>query len=118
MSAQFLEYNRCGTCRKAKKWLDEQQIAYMDRPIIDNPPTLEELESWIKRSGLPIKRFFNTSGVLYKELGLKDKLPGLTDQEMIALLATDGKLVKRPLWIDENRVLVGFKSEEWESLLK
>lgn len=118
MSALFLEYARCGTCRKAKKWLDEHQISYTDRPMLDNPPTQYELNTWIKKSGLPVKRFFNTSGLLYKELGLKDKLGAMNDQEMIALLSTDGKLVKRPLWIDEQRVLVGFKEEEWQALLK
>ncbi|MGL5681567.1 MAG: arsenate reductase family protein [Marinifilaceae bacterium] len=117
MEPLFLEYNKCGTCRKAKKWLDAHSVNYLDRPILEEGPTLDELTSWIKRSGVPVKRFFNTSGVMYKELSLKDKLPGMTDEEQIALLATDGRLVKRPVWVDDKRVLVGFKEEEWNAII-
>lgn len=113
----FVEYPKCSTCKKAKGWLDEHQITYEDRHIVEKNPTKEELEIWIERSGLEIKRFFNTSGLKYKELGLKDKLLSLTDDEKIALLASDGMLVKRPLAVTENQVLVGFKEKEWEALL-
>lgn len=113
----FIEYPKCSTCKKAKSWLDEHQLSYEDRHIVEKNPTAEELRVWIKRSGLELKRFFNTSGLKYKELGLKDKLPAMTDEEKIALLATDGMLVKRPLVVTEDKVLVGFKEKEWEALL-
>ena len=113
----FIEYPKCSTCQKAKKWLDAHKLTYEDRHIVEKNPTAEELKEWIRRSGLEIKRFFNTSGMKYKELGLKDKLPSLSEEEKIALLAVDGMLVKRPLVITENQVLVGFKEKEWEELL-
>lgn len=112
----FLHYPACGTCRKAKKWLDENNISYEPRLIVEDNPKAEELKLWIKQSGLPVKKFFNTSGVVYKEMALKDKLPQMTEDEQIELLASNGKLVKRPLLVSEGRVLVGFKQEEWEQL--
>ena len=113
----FLEYPKCSTCQKAKKWLDEHQISYEDRHIVENNPTFEELKSWYERSGLPLKKFFNTSGMLYKEMKLKDKLPEMSEEEQLKLLATNGMLVKRPLIVDGDRVLTGFKMAEWEALL-
>ena len=113
----FLEYPKCSTCQKAKKWLDEHQISYEDRHIVENNPTFEELKDWYERSGLPLKKFFNTSGMLYKEMKLKDKLPEMSEEEQLKLLATNGMLVKRPLSVDGDRVLTGFKMAEWEALL-
>ena len=113
----FLEYPQCSTCQKAKKWLDEHQISYEDRHIVENNPTFEELKGWYERSGLPLKKFFNTSGMLYKEMKLKDKLPEMSEEEQLKLLATNGMLVKRPLIVDGDRVLTGFKMAEWEALL-
>ena len=111
----FICYEKCGTCRKAKAWLEEKGVAYDLRSIKEENPTADELRTWIAVSGLPVRKFFNTSGLLYKELQLKDKLPGMTEDEMIALLATDGMLVKRPLLIGDDFVLVGFKEAEWEA---
>ena len=113
----FLQYPPCSTCQKAKKWLEEQNISYTDRHIKENNPTYEELKLWHERSGLPLKKFFNTSGLLYKSLGLKDKLPAMSQEEQLRLLATDGMLVKRPLVVTENQILVGFREKEWEALL-
>ena len=113
----FLEYLQCSACQKAKKWLDEHQIPYEDRHIVENNPTFEELKDWYERSGLPLKKFFNTSGMLYKEMKLKDKLPEMSEEEQLKLLATNGMLVKRPLIVDGDRVLTGFKMAEWEALL-
>ncbi len=113
----FLEYPKCSTCQKAKKWLDEHQISYEDRHIVENNPTFEELKDWYGRSGLPLKKFFNTSGMLYKEMKLKDKLSEMSEEEQLKLLATNGMLVKRPLIVDGDRVLTGFKMAEWEALL-
>ena len=113
----FLEYPKCSTCQKAKKWLDEHQISYEDRHIEENNPTFEELKDWYERSGLLLKKFFNTSGMLYKEMKLKDKLPEMSEEEQLKLLATNGMLVKRPLIVDGDRVLTGFKMAEWETLL-
>lgn len=110
----MLSYKKCGTCQKALKWLAQKEIAYEERPIIEENPSLEELKAWYAKSGLPLKRFFNTSGVLYKEMGLKDKLKEMSEEEQLALLATDGKLVKRPLVVGEDFVLTGFKEAEWE----
>jgi len=109
----FIEYPKCSTCKKAKKHLETLGVEFEDRHIIEDNPTADELRGWIAQSGLPVKKFFNTSGVKYREMGLKDKLPEMSDEEMIQLLATDGMLVKRPLLIDGNRVLVGFKEKEW-----
>ena len=114
----FLQYPPCSTCQKAKKWLDEQGIAYTDRHIKTENPTYEELKAWYEKSGLPLKKFFNTSGLQYKALNLKEKLPEMTEEEQLRLLATDGMLVKRPLVVDGDRVLVGFKAEQWECLKK
>ncbi|MCI7738459.1 MAG: arsenate reductase family protein [Lachnospiraceae bacterium] len=110
----FVEYPKCTTCKKAKKWLDEQGIEYIDRHIKEENPTVEELKKWHKISGLPLKRFFNTSGMLYRELGLKDRLPDMSEEEQYELLASDGMLVKRPLLVGENFVLTGFKEVQWE----
>ena len=112
----FICYPKCTTCQKAKRWLDENQITYDLRDIKLENPTYDELSAWYQRSGLPLKKFFNTSGVVYKELKLSSKLPTMTEEEQIALLATNGKLVKRPLVVTERFVLVGFKPEEWEKL--
>ena len=114
----FVEYPKCTTCQKAKKWLDENKIEYEDRHIKENNPTLEELKEWHKRSGLPLKKFFNTSGLLYKELKLKDKLPTMSEEEQYELLASDGMLVKRPIIVKDDKILVGFKAETWETVLK
>jgi len=114
----FIEYPKCSTCRKAKKWLDEQGIAYTDRHIVENNPTADELRAWIATSGLPIRRFFNTSGMKYRELGMKDRFAvGITEDECLELLSQDGMLVKRPLVIGDGFVLVGFKQAEWERQL-
>lgn len=113
----FVEYPKCSTCQKAKKWLEAHELSFEDRHIAEQNPTEAELTEWIGRSGLELKRFFNTSGLKYKELGLKDKLPSMSDAEKIRLLASDGMLVKRPLIITEDRVLVGFKEKEWEEAL-
>ena len=113
----FLCYPKCSTCRKAKAWLEEQNISFTLRDIKEENPTEEELQSWWQRSGLPLRKFFNTSGLQYKALGLKDKLPTMTEAEQIALLSTDGMLVKRPLLVGEDFVLVGFRPVEWEETL-
>lgn len=110
-----LSYAKCSTCQKALKWLDEQEIDYEVRPIKENNPTAEELKKWYQKSGLPLKRFFNTSGNLYKELQLKDKLPDMTEEEQLSLLATDGMLVKRPLLVSDNYVCPGFKEADWKA---
>ena len=112
----YINYSKCGTCKKAKAWLDANDIKYIDRPIKEENPTLDELKTWHKLSGLPLKKFFNTSGLLYKSLELKDKLPKMTDDEMYELLASDGMLVKRPIVVKGDLVLVGFKEAEWEQL--
>lgn len=114
----FLEYPPCTTCKKAKKWLDDNQIVYEARHIKENNPTYEELKTWYDKSGLPLKKFFNTSGIQYRALELKDKLPGMSEEEQLRLLASDGMLVKRPLVVTETAVLTGFKAETWEKVLK
>ena len=114
----FLQYPPCSTCQKAKKWLDERGISYTDRHIKEQNPTYEELKAWYIRSGLPLKRFFNTSGLLYKSMNLKDRLPGMTAEEQLQLLASDGMLVKRPLIVGEDFVLTGFKEAEWAAKMK
>ena len=111
-----LEYPRCSTCKKALQWLRDNGVAFEDRHIVEQNPAQQELTEWYHKSGLPLKRFFNTSGNLYKEQGLKDKLPGMSEEEQLALLATNGMLVKRPLVVGDDFVLVGFKEAEWERL--
>lgn len=113
MSILFLNYPKCTTCIKARKWLEENNIEFTSRHIVEENPTAEELKTFIKLSGLPTKKFFNTSGMLYREMNLKDKLATMSDDEMVNLLATNGMLVKRPLVIGENGVLVGFKAKTW-----
>ena len=113
----FVQYPKCSTCQKAKRWLDEHGVCYTDRHIVLQNPTAAELTAWYAASGLPLKRFFNTSGLKYKELGLSAKLPGMSEAEQIALLAADGMLVKRPLVVGEDYVLVGFKEAEWAAKL-
>ena len=110
----FIEYPKCSTCKKAKKHLEQLGVDFEERHIVEENPTAAELREWIEKSGYPIKKFFNTSGMKYRELGLKDRLAEMSDDEKIELLASDGMLVKRPLLIDEDRVLVGFKEKEWE----
>ncbi len=114
----FVCYPKCTTCQKAQKWLDETGAAYTVRNIKEDNPTRAELEQWHQRSGLPLKRFFNTSGLQYKALGLKDKLPEMSQDEQLDLLATDGMLVKRPILVGDDVVLVGFRQAEWEAALK
>ena len=113
----FIQYPPCSTCQKAKKWLDARGVSYTDRHIKEDNPSYEELKAWYEKSGLPLKKFFNTSGLVYKSLGLKDKLPTMTEDEQLRLLATDGMLVKRPLVIGDDFVLTGFKEKEWEIVL-
>lgn len=109
-----LAYRKCSTCQKALKWLEEHRVTFTERAIVEENPTYEELKSWYKMSGLPLKKFFNTSGILYKELKLKDKLPAMSEDEQLKLLATNGMLVKRPLVVGEDYVLTGFREKEWE----
>ena len=111
-------YPKCSTCQKAKKWLDGKDIAYTERNIAEENPTYEELKEWYEKSGLPLKKFFNTSGLLYKSMQLKDKLPEMSEEEQLKLLATDGMLVKRPILVGKDKVLVGAKEKEWEEYLK
>ena len=113
----FMQYPPCSTCKKAKAWLDARGIAYEDRHIKENNPTYEELKAWQAKSGLPLKRFFNTSGLKYKELNLRERLPEMSEEEQLRLLASDGMLVKRPILVTESAVLVGFKEAEWEKLM-
>ena len=113
----FIQYPPCTTCQKAKKWLDGQGIAYTDRHIKNENPTYEELKAWHAASGLPLKKFFNTSGLLYKSMNLKEKLPAMTEEEQLRLLASDGMLVKRPILVKDDKVLTGFKEAEWEKIL-
>lgn len=113
----FLCYPRCSTCQKAQRWLDERAVSYTLRDIKADRPTADELRLWHAKSGLPLKRFFNTSGLQYKALGLKDKLPTMTEEEQLSLLATDGMLVKRPLLIGDDFVLTGFREDDWAKLL-
>lgn len=116
MSVLFLEYPKCSTCKRAKAWLTENGVAFDDRHIAEDNPTAEELKEWWEKSGLPLKKFFNTSGLVYKEQNLKERLPDMSEEEQLALLATNGMLVKRPLVIGEDFVLIGFKETEWERL--
>lgn len=114
----FIYYPKCSTCQKAKKWLDAQGISYTERHIVEENPTYEELKEWQAGSGLPLKKFFNTSGMLYKEMQLKDKLPQMSEDEQLKLLATNGMLVKRPVIVDGDTVLTGFREKEWEEKLR
>lgn len=117
MNTLFIQYPKCTTCKKAKKFLGENNIKYEDRHIVENNPTIEELKSWIELSGLDVKKFFNTSGMIYREMQLKDKLKNMSNLEAIELLSTNGMLVKRPLLIQEDRIIVGFKEDEYRSIL-
>ena len=114
----FLEYPKCSTCKKAKNWLESNGVEFEDRHIVENNPTAEELKAWYEKSGLPLKKFFNTSGLKYKELGFKEKLPNMTEEEQLNLLGSDGMLVKRPLVIGDDFVLIGFKEPQWAEKLK
>ncbi len=113
----FICYPKCSTCQKAKKWLDEHDLEYTERHIVENNPSYEELKEWYEKSGLALKRFFNTSGLLYREMELKNKLPQMSEEEQLKLLSTNGMLVKRPMLVDGDKVFVGFKESEWEKLL-
>lgn len=115
---EFLCYPKCTTCKKAQKWLEDNGVSFEIRDIKDNNPTYEELSNWYSQSGLPLKRFFNTSGLLYKSMNLKDKLPEMTEEEQLRLLSNDGMLVKRPILITGNAVLIGFKESEWSAAFK
>ena len=114
----FLEYPKCSTCKNAKKWLDAHGISYSDRHIKEQNRTYDELRAWHIRSGMPLKKFFNTSGLLYQSMNLKEKLPSMTEDEQLRLLASDGMLVKRPLVVSDDLILIGFRPEEWERALK
>jgi arsenate reductase len=118
MKLLFVEYPKCTTCKKAKTWLEEQGVEFEDRDIKTNNPNKEELEKWYKLSGFPLKKFFNTSGLIYKDMKLKDKLPNMSEDEQLELLATDGMLVKRPVLVGEDFVLTGFKAEQWLEKIK
>lgn len=118
MKVLFIEYPKCSTCKKAKKWLTDNNVVFEDRNIIENTPTENELKKWINDSKKDIKNFFNTSGMKYKELNLKEKLINMTDEDKIKLLSSDGMLIKRPLVITDKNILVGFKEKEWELVLK
>ena len=118
MSLLFIQYPSCSTCKKAKKWLDEKKQSYTERSIKDENPSEEELRAWHKKSGLPLKKFFNASGLVYRDMGLKDKLSAMSEDEQFRLLASDGMLVKRPLLIGDDFVLVGFQEENWKEALK
>lgn len=113
----FVNYPKCSTCKKAKNWLTEHDFTFENRDIKEQNPTADELKEWHQKSGLPLKRFFNTSGILYKEMKLKEKLPDMSEEEQFSLLASDGMLVKRPILVTNKTVLVGFKEKEWESLI-
>lgn len=113
MKNLLIWYPKCSTCQKAKKWLEENQVTFKERHIVEETPSKEELKKWIERSGLDIKKFFNTSGLKYKELNLKEKLPNMTEEDKIELLSSNGMLIKRPLFINDKIVLVGFKEKEW-----
>lgn len=113
----FIEYPKCTTCKKAKKWLDDRGIEYTDRHIVEDNPTFDELKTWYEKSGLPLKRFFNTSGLLYKSMELKDRLATMSENEQLTLLASNGMLVKRPLLITDNAVIPGFREKEWKQAI-
>ncbi|MCI8917734.1 MAG: arsenate reductase family protein [Eubacterium sp.] len=113
----FVQYPKCSTCQKAKKWLEAHEIMFTERHIVEDHPAYDELKQWYEKSGLPLKRFFNTSGMVYRDMQLKDKLPDMSEEEQLKLLASNGMLVKRPLIIDDHNVLTGFKEKEWEEKL-
>lgn len=113
----FVQYPKCSTCKKAKAFLDDRGVAYEERHIVEENPSFEELKKWYEMSDYPLKRFFNTSGMRYREMGLKDKLADMSEEEQLELLSTDGMLVKRPILIDDDRVRVGFKEKEWEEMV-
>ena len=117
MKNLFIEYPKCSTCKKAKKWLEDNNIEFKDRNIVEETPTVKELTEWIDRSGLDIRKWFNTSGLKYKELNLKEKLNNMSDQKKIELLASDGMLIKRPILVSNNKVLIGFKEKEWSEII-
>lgn len=114
----LLEYPKCTTCQKAKRWLDANNIVYTDRHIVEDNPSYDELKEWYKKSGMPLKKFFNTSGLLYKEMQLKDKLPAMSEEEQLKLLSSNGMLVKRPIIVDDGLVMTGFKETEWAAKIK
>ena len=116
MKNLFIEYPKCSTCQKAKKWLDENKIEYVDRNIVTETPTKDELKKWITKSGLDVRKFFNTSGMKYRELNIKEKIKDMSEDEIYELLASDGMLIKRPLFISDTLVLNGFKEKEWEQI--
>lgn len=116
MKNLFIEYPKCSTCQKAKKWLDENKIEYVDRNIVTETPTKDELKKWIPRSGLDVRKFFNTSGMKYRELNIKEKIKDMSEDEIYELLASDGMLIKRPLFISDTLILKGFKEKEWEQI--
>ena len=116
MKSLFIEYPKCSTCQKAKKWLDENKIEYVDRNIVTETPTKEELKKWITKSGLDVRKFFNTSGMKYRELNIKEKIKDMSEDEIYELLASDGMLIKRPLFISDTLILKGFKEKEWEQI--
>lgn len=116
MKKLFIEYPKCSTCQKAKKWLDENKIEYVDRNIVTETPTKEELKKWITKSGLDVRKFFNTSGMKYRELNIKEKIKDMSEDEIYELLASDGMLIKRPLFISDTLILKGFKEKEWEQI--
>ena len=118
MSLLFIEYPKCSTCKRAKKWLEDHGVEFIDRHIVEDNPTAGELKEWHERSGLPLKRFFNTSGQLYRQNNIKDRLPSMSEEEQYDLLATDGILVKRPVIVADDFILVGFKEKEYEEKLK
>lgn len=114
----LIEYPKCSTCRKAKVWLAEHHIEYVDRHIVEDHPSYDELQEWYQKSGVPLKKFFNTSGLVYKEMHLKDKLPAMSEEEQLKILAANGMLIKRPLLIDGEMVLIGFKESDWAEKIK
>lgn len=118
MKTILIEYPKCSTCKKAKKWLEAKNIEYIDRNIIEETPTIEELSKWIKESKQDIKKWFNTSGLKYKALNLKEKLAKMKNEEKIKILASDGMLIKRPILISKNRIFIGFKEEEWKEIIE
>lgn len=113
----FIEYPKCSTCKRAKKWLDDHEIEYTDRHIVENPPTAEELKRWYEANDYPLKSFFNTSGQVYRQMNLKDKLKDISEDEQFKLLSSNGMLIKRPILVEDNQILIGFKKKEWEEKL-